>query len=440
VPIPSAAALAHAPATERLDRRALGILAGLVVLGFVLRLAFGLGYWVGKPLTQDEDEYLILGTRVATGQGFGYPPASDGDARHFERPPVFALFLAGILKATHDPLVASDINIRPALPSSSSDVPVAIKLTQSAVGALAILLVAALAFRAGGPRAALAGGAIAAVYPPSVWMCGYVLSEPLYSALALATAWCLQRAGDATGRRQLGSGLAAGVLAGTALLTREAMLFFLPLAWLWLLLRRQYLLSAVFVCGAAITVGPWVARNYLVHHRFVLTAAHGGVTLWTGNNPFARGEGDLAANPDMATARIAFERQHPGVSNQELDGIYYREVLRFVRERPLGWMALNIRKLFYTFVPIGPSYRLHSQRYYLASVVSYGLLAPVALVGAWLLVRRRALERVWALGLLFASAVIVCLVFSPQERFRIPVIDPAAIVAAATCWADRRRA
>ena len=36
-----------------------------------------------------------------------------------------------------------------------------------------------------------------------------------------------------------------------------------------------------------------------------------------------------------------------------------------------------------------------------------------------------------ALGLLLSSALLVCMAFFPQERFRIPVIDPALIVLAA---------
>jgi hypothetical protein len=35
-----------------------------------------------------------------------------------------------------------------------------------------------------------------------------------------------------------------------------------------------------------------------------------------------------------------------------------------------------------------------------------------------------------ALALLAGSALLVCLVFFPQERFRIPVIDPTLIVCA----------
>jgi hypothetical protein len=37
--------------------------------------------------------------------------------------------------------------------------------------------------------------------------------------------------------------------------------------------------------------------------------------------------------------------------------------------------------------------------------------------------------------LLAAAAVATCLVFFPQERFRIPVIDPTLILLASGLWA-----
>ena len=62
-----------------------------------------------------------------------------------------------------------------------------------------------------------------------------------------------------------------------------------------------------------------------------------------------------------------------------------------------------------------------------ASVVSYGRCSSwrrvaVAPVGGAAWPRRRAC------GCSRAPAVLVCLVFFPQERFRIPVIDPALVV------------
>ena len=51
--------------------------------------------------------------------------------------------------------------------------------------------------------------------------------------------------------------------------------------------------------------------------------------------------------------------------------------------------------------------------------------------------RRRREGAPRALALLALSAVLVCLIFMPQERFRIPILDPALIVCAAV-WAGSR--
>lgn len=414
------------------------VVAGAALIGLLLRLGFGLWYWVDKPLMKDEQEYLLLATRVATGHGFTYPAAPS--AGFFERPPGFVVLLATVLVATQDALVTTAAPGSLAeLPQTSSDIPAAITVVQCLIGTLIILLVAALAGRAAGPRAAKLGAIAAAFYPPIAWVSGYVLSESLYSALALGTAWLLLRASDGTGANRMGLGVLAGLVAGAALLTKEAMIFFLPLAALWLIWHKQRQLIAAFAVGGAIIVLPWIARNYVVHGQFILTAAHGGVTLWTGNNPLAQGEGDLAANPTMGLARREFEARHRGLTNQQMDDVYYREVRDFVRQQPGRWLMLEARKLFYTFVPIGPSYTSHSDRYYIASLVSYGLLAPFAFFGLWRLWRRPGPSPLWALGLLALSSVIVCLVFFPQERFRIPVLDPAAIVAAAVALSNRRQ-
>src|SRR5690606_18841305 len=92
------------------------------------------------------------------------------------------------------------------------------------------------------------------------------------------------------------------------------------------------------------------------------------------------------------------------------------------------WLALEARKVYYLIVPTGPSYTLHSTRYQVASVVSYLGALTLAVVG---LVRaRRRLARLPGLWLLVGSAVLVALVFFPQERFRIPIIDPALVILA----------
>ena len=144
----------------------------------------------------------------------------------------------------------------------------------------------------------------------------------------------------------------------------------------------------------------------------------------------------MAANPAIKVDNQRLRAAHPDLSPEELEPVYYHEALATIRAHPAWWIALEFRKLFYLFVPVGPSYMLHSRLYRIASWVSYGLLLPLGVAG---------LARHWrhcggpaALWLLFASAVLACLIFLPQERFRIPVVDPVLIVGAAMWLAGQR--
>jgi hypothetical protein len=262
-------------------------------------------------------------------------------------------------------------------------------------------------------------------------MPAYVLTETLYSAAALLAALLLQVAVDesrSSNSNRAGGTLAlgAGVVAGAATLVRPAMLFFLPAALIWLLLTRRAILAFALIAGTVAVVSPWTVRNLRVHGRFILVASEGGVTFWTGNHPLARGEGDLAANPELKRAELDFRRAHPGLSSEELEPLYYRAALQWIVQHPGEWIALLFRKMYYVIVPTGPSYAVHSFRYRVASIVSYVLLLPLAAVGMPRLARGSRPPAV--LFLLAASAVLVCLLFFPQERFRIPVIDPVLII------------
>jgi hypothetical protein len=212
------------------------------------------------------------------------------------------------------------------------------------------------------------------------------------------------------------------------------MLLFVPLFAAWLLRRRQTAAAVLFTVVALAVVAPWTIRNTRVYGRIVLVASEGGVTFWTGNNALARGEGDLAANPEMKRAELAFREQHAALTPEQREPLYYREAFGWMRAHPGAWLALLARKAFFTVVPIGPSYTLHSTKYVIASAGAYLVVLPAAAAGA---IRVRRDRRPIALWLMALSTVLVSIVFFPQERFRIPVIDPALIVTAATLAAPR---
>jgi 4-amino-4-deoxy-L-arabinose transferase-like glycosyltransferase len=232
--------------------------------------------------------------------------------------------------------------------------------------------------------------------------------------------------------------VAAGLLIGLAILVRPGMAFFLPIVAAWFVLRRRWSLALAVCVSAIVVVAPWTLRNAREYGRFVPVATEGGITFWTGNHPLAIGEGDLAANPAIKADDIAFRRAHPGLSSAELEPLYYEAAFRQIAGSPGWWFGLLLKKAFYTVVPIGPSYTLHSTRYLLASVIPYMLLAPLALIGVARLARRGSPAT--PLLLLALSVVMTSLVFFPQERFRIPVLDPTVIICASAVLAGVRRA
>jgi hypothetical protein len=397
---------------------------GLVVaaaLGLILRLAFGLWYWVDKPLTRDEREYLSLARSLADGRGFVYDEHIVAEGDPFGRAPGYPTFLA----------------IAGGAGEATTSVPALVKVTQAVIGALGVILIGVVAERLAGPRAGTIAAWLAAVYPPLVWVSAYALSEALFWPLGLLVVWLFDRA-HASAVHPVRQACLAGLAAGAAVLVRPGTLLFLLLAGGWLGSRRQTALLTGLVLGSVLVLAPWTIRNAVHYGRFVIVASEGGVTFWTGNHPRAIGEGDLNANPHLKIDAQALRARHPDLTEEEMEPVYYREAFGWIAAHPLDWLALEARKLFYLIVPMGPSYWLHSTRYAIASLVSYGVVLLLALGG---LVRLRGrFARVPGLWLLAVSAVLTCLVFFPQERFRIPVIDPALIVCGAAGVVLRRGA
>jgi hypothetical protein len=400
-------------------------------IGLVLRLVFALWFWVGKPLTHDEREYLALARSLAMGEGFRYPADVPGeaDAQRFGRAPLYPFVLS---------LVGDG-----ALVSGTPAMPPSVKIAQSVIGAAAIPIVASIAWQAAGPSAGVIAAIVTAVYPPFVWSSAYALSETLYVTLAWLTAMLVGRVlgdGSAARARSIGVMSAAGVIGGLAALTRPAMLVLLALATAWLVVSRRVRLAMVFLICTAVVIAPWTARNFREYGRLVLIASEGGITFWTGNHPLARGEGDMAANPDISRANRELRAANPGKTSEQLEPVYYRTAVGYISSHPIWWLGLVLRKAFYILLPLGPSYTLHSRLYQFATTLPYLLLLPLAAAGA--IAEWRSHGQAVAVWLMFASAVVTCLVFFPQERFRIASIDPALVVWAsawlATFVAPRR--
>jgi 4-amino-4-deoxy-L-arabinose transferase-like glycosyltransferase len=161
----------------------------------------------------------------------------------------------------------------------------AMRVVTAFVGVAGVVLLALLARRLAGPRAALIAGGIAAVYP-LLWINdGMLLSESLYVPLVLVALHAAYSFWERPGARS--AVVLGATMALAALVRAEALLLLVvvPLPLLWGLRRAGAAtgsalvrLGLVIAGVGALVVAPWLAFNLTrFEHPALMTSATGAV-------------------------------------------------------------------------------------------------------------------------------------------------------------------
>jgi Flp pilus assembly protein TadD/4-amino-4-deoxy-L-arabinose transferase-like glycosyltransferase len=235
--------------------------------------------------------------------------------------------------------------------------------------------------------------------------------------------------------------LAAGALTGVSAQLRPNALLLVPLLLAWVILHegRRGRAALLFLLGLALALLPAAARNYAVGGEPVLTTAHGGMNLYTGNAPGSRGpyapltfaRSDPAHEQEDFRAE-ASRRSGRSLSRSASDAFWMREAFAAVREHPLRWLGLELRKVLIFLnayeQPINLDFYLFREQ--VGSVLAwplpgYALLLPLAAAGLLLA----------PLGLLLGGYLLAYLasglLFFVVSEYRFAVVPVLAIAAGA---------
>jgi hypothetical protein len=235
----------------------------LTLAGLAARLL-----WVAvEPTTfpvADETMWLTWGTTILPSPDVGFSPLR---LRFVFHPPLYLYFL-GVPFAAFGGLAA-------------------VKVAQCLAGALLVPALGLAGRRAFGETAGLAAAGAAAFYPELVWFASHFWAETLFTVLLW---WALERLLAADAALSTRTAAASGLLFGLAVLTRETVLYFLPLAAAWLAWRRPggVRRAAWLVAVSALVVVPWTVRNWIVFEAFVPVSTSGALNLWQGNTRLSR--------------------------------------------------------------------------------------------------------------------------------------------------------
>ena len=163
----------------------------------------------------------------------------------------------------------------------------ALREVQALIGATLALAVGLLGRRLSGDTTGLLAAAWAAFYPELVWFVSHYWAETVFTVLLW---WGLERLSAADAKGSSPAAVLAGLGFGLAILTRETVLYFVPLGALWLAWRREggRRRAALFAATAVLVVAPWTVRNWVAFGAFVPVSTAGALNLWQGNARLTR--------------------------------------------------------------------------------------------------------------------------------------------------------
>lgn len=432
--------------TNSRNRAFLIALAAIAGGALVVRVVFVLVVDPRLPDPGDATAYHLLANNLADGHEYIRP--FDFRILHVARP-----------TAEYPPLFPALLAVPSFFGAKSVD---AQRLFLCFVGAGTVALIGALARRVGGPVAGLIAAAIAAVYPMLFLSEAVLFAESLYVMLTTGMLLLAYRAGDAPSPLRFAM---LGLVIGLSALTRAEGLLFavvlvIPLALTIhsLATKRRFLLAGTAVGVAVLTVLPWTIRNVVQLHAFVPISnnigtavdgancdlAYSGTQIGLWRETFSQLGAEARRRSQSEACFEGFDIRRRDFDEADVAGFHRRSGVTYAREHlsrvPL---VLAVRELR-TWGLYAPRQQIEFEslegrprRWQAVGTVMYWVLLPLAVMGAVVLVRRRA--RVWPL---LSTAVVVSVTTAltyGQQRFRAAA-EPAIVVLAAVTLAAVSRA
>jgi len=294
------------------------------------------------------------------------------------------------------------------------------QVATSLLGVVTCVLLFVVAYRVQG-----AGAAKVAFWVRGLSLCfllgdTFVMSEPLFAALQMASILVFVSAPPAPNSRH---GLALGFLVGLSMLTRESASGY-PLIFaggLFLLggpFRKRAATVALFFLAITITLLPWMWRNQIVWGRPLPLTLTSGPNLHIGNNPATTGHWQRL--PESLPAYI-----RPGTP--EANRWHTEKAIQYITSHPGRFIANGFKKVAWLVFPSfhrDPLMNIYSGRsalLKLMSVLSGGMSAVLILIGIAGFILSKPDRFWWLSGTMFAYYLGITYVAFGHPRLRDPL-------------------
>ncbi|MCM8778016.1 MAG: glycosyltransferase family 39 protein [Candidatus Omnitrophica bacterium] len=359
----------------------------LFITSFLMRVAFVITL-KNEFYFDDEFEYYRIVQNFLTGRGFFVSEGLKGF-----RPPLYP-FVLSVLFFLRFNLTG-------------------IRIFQCFISSITVCFTYLTAKKLFSERIAIWSGIVASIYPFFVFYNGFLLTETFFIFLVVLSIYPLINFSD-----RPSSSVKSGISLGLAGLCRPTMQLYLPVSLLhiacerekWRIkIKKMFFISLFF----ALTLTPWIIRNYIVFSKFIPGTTMGGRVFWEGNNPYS----------DGGPCRY-FPEEIEKLPETERDKAYYKKTLDVIKENPSRflWLLQNKFKRFWNVVPNASEFT--KPLYRVVSVISFGVMMPFFVLGFFITIKDRKIQFIHSLIILFT---IFHIIFLASIRYRVP-LEPFYII------------
>lgn len=370
----------------------------LFFLAFLIRFIFSLT--LSPFLFPDEVTYMKMLESVREGKGLSYPHLT---ASMLPGYPLFLLLVTS--------LPFPDLG--------------EIRFFQALLGGVLTLLVFLLGKEIFSLRVGISSSLITAFYPTLVFFSGLVLSESLYTLLTLLFIFSIYRFSQNFSYRWA---ILTGLWGSLSSLVRATTLSLSPLLYLVLFIyslkeRKRILPILLSLFIFSVIYSPWVIRNWLQFHHFILTTTDGGWVLYSGNNPMNKTGGGIEG------VDVIFPEEARNLSEIERDTYFKKKAWEFIKSHPGRFFSLSIKKFVrvWRLYP-SPTSGMDSLKYRLIMLFTYAPLIPFSLIGYFS--SFKYFRKTFSLILLVSVFTLLHMIFIGSIRYRVPLLPVFIILAA----------
>ncbi|MEW6608460.1 MAG: glycosyltransferase family 39 protein [bacterium] len=279
-------------------------------------------------------------------------------------------------------------------------------------------------------------------------LCGYLiyyegvlLSISLTTFLCVTSVWFFLQARERKSNKRF---IIGGMLLGLATLSQPNTILFLPFVLLWILLelkeeviKRRLQRCAIVLLACFATISPITIKNYIDSGRFVLITTSGPFNFWIGNHEDSLGY--FSSYEDL----ISLEKK----IKEEGEKFYIRDVLKFIREKPIDYLCLLGTKIYLFWgkwdVPHQVWYfqgRLFSPLLKAPFIFNFDIISILGLYGI-LFSFKRLLKKTLLLNLFIIGYSFSVIIMVIHGRYRAPIVPFLIIYGGFMCvnWWENLR-